>query len=47
MYDSAEGNQSIMFMANKEDLFNNSRNGIYYNDTEDPDLVLVNKVKEN
>ena len=47
MNDSAEGNQLIMVMTNKEVLFNKSRNGLYYLDLEDRDLVLVNKVEEN
>ena len=47
MYDSAEGNQFIMVMPDKEVLFNESRNGLYYHDMEDYDLVLVNTVEEN
>ena len=47
MYDCAKGNQLIIVMTNKEVLFNDSLNGIYYHDTEDRDLVLVNTVEEN
>ena len=47
MYDSAEGNQFIMVMPGKKVLFNKIRNGMYYNDIEDCDLVLVNTVEEN
>ena len=36
-----------MVMTNKEVLFNKIRNGIYYHDMEDCDLVLVNRVEEN
>ena len=47
MYDSAEDNQLIMVMPEKEVLFNEIHNGLYYHDLEDFDLVLVNTVKEN
>ena len=47
MYVSAEGNQIIMVMRNNEVLFNKSRNGLYYHDLDDRDLVLVNMVEEN
>ena len=36
-----------MVIPNKEVLFNESKNGLYYHDTEDCDLVLVNTVEEN
>ena len=47
MYDSAECNQFIVVITNKEVLFNESRNGLYYHDMEDCDLVLVDTVEEN
>ena len=47
MYDSAEGNQFVKVMPNKEVLFNESRNRLYYHDLEYYDLVLVNTVEEN
>ena len=36
-----------MVIHSNEVLFKDIRNGIYYNDPEDSDLVLVNKVEEN
>ena len=36
-----------MVIPNKEVLLKNTRNGIYYHDMEDNDLVLVNLVEEN
>ena len=36
-----------MFMPKNEVLFNVIHNGLYYNDMEDLDSVLVNTVKEN
>ena len=47
MYVSAEGNQIIIVMSNNEVLFNKSRNGLYYHDLDDRDLILVNMVEEN
>ena len=47
MNDRVEGNQLIMFMPDKEALFNDSRNGLYYNYLEDRDVVLVNTMEEN
>ena len=47
MYDSAEGKQFIVVMPDKEVLFNERCNGLYYNDMEDSYLVLVNVVEEN
>ena len=47
MYDSVEGNQSIIVISEKEVMFNESRNGIYYHDLEYRHLVLVNRVEEN
>ena len=46
MRNSAEGNQFIVVMLDKEVLFNESLNVIYYHDMEDFDLVLVNTVEE-
>ena len=45
MYDSAEGNQLIIVITDKEVLVKKSRNGIYYQNIEDRDLVLVNTVE--
>ena len=36
-----------MVMPDKEVLFNDTRNGLYYHDTEDRDLILFNTVEEN
>ena len=36
-----------MVMPDKEVLFNDIRNGLYYHDTEDHDLILFNTVEEN
>ena len=36
-----------MVMPDKADLFNESRNGIYFHDPEDCDLILINTVEEN
>ena len=47
MYDSAEGNTFIMVIPQKEVLFKQIQNGIYYHDLEDRDLVLVSTVEEN
>ena len=47
MYDSAEVNQFIIIMSNKEVLVNESRNGLYYHDLEYCDLVIVKTVEEN
>ena len=47
MYDSAERNQFILVVPDKEVVSNEIRDGIYYHDLEDRDLVLVNKVEEN
>ena len=47
MYYSAKGNQFIMIMPNKEVLFNESRNELYYHDMGDCNFVLVNMVEEN
>ena len=47
MYDGAEVDQFIMVMPDKYVLFDKSRNGLYYHDMEDCDLVLVNTVEEN
>ena len=47
MYDKAEGNQLIVVMPDKEVLFNERYNGIYYCDLEDCYLVLVNTLEEN
>ena len=47
MYDSAKGNQFIIFIPDKEVLFNKIRNGLYSHDIEDRDLALVNKVEVN
>ena len=44
---SAEGNQFIVVMSNKDVLLNKSCNGLYYHDLEDYDLVLFNTVEEN
>ena len=46
LYDKAEGNQFIMYIPNKEILFNERHNELYYHDQEDRDLVLVNTVEE-
>ena len=34
-------------MPDKEVLFNEIRNGLYYHDPEDRDLILINTVEEN
>ena len=47
MYDSAEGNKFIIFLSDKEVLFIEIFNGIYYHDLENRDLVLVNTLEEN
>ena len=47
MYDSAEDNQLIMVMPEKEVLLNEIHNGLYYHDIEDRDLLLVKTVEEN
>ena len=47
MYDSAEGKKIIMVMPDKEVLFNERQDGLYYHDMEDRDLVLVKPVEEN
>ena len=36
-----------MVVTDKEVLFNESRNGLYYNDPEDRDLIIINTVEEN
>ena len=47
MYDSMEGNKFIVVIPDKEVLFNDSHNGLYYHGLEDGDLVLFNMVEEN
>ena len=47
MYDGAEVDQFIMVVPDKNVLFDESRNGLYYHDMEDYDFVLVNTVEEN
>ena len=47
MYKSVEGNHFIIVITNKEVLFNETRNGIYFNDMEDRDLVTFNTVEKN
>ena len=44
IFDSAEGNKFIMVMSNKEALFNEICNGIYYHDLKGRDLLLVKTV---
>ena len=46
MYNSTEGNQLIIVMTEREVLFNDICNGLYHNDLEDCDLVLVNTLKK-
>ena len=46
MYGSAEGNQFIMIIPDKEVLFNEIRNVPYYYDLEDCDLLLVKTVEK-
>ena len=36
-----------MVMPDNEVLFNDIRNGLYYHDPEDRDLILINTVEEN
>ena len=38
IYDSAEGNQVTTIIPQKEVLFNDIHNGIYYHDLEDPNF---------
>ena len=45
MYNSTEGNQLIIVMTEREVLFNDICNGLYHNDLEDCDLVLVKRLK--
>ena len=47
MYGSAEGKQFIMIIPDKEVLFNEIRNGLYYRNMVDQYLVLVKTVEEN
>ena len=46
IYNSAEGNQFIMIMSDKELIFEERPNRLFYYDLEDHDLVLVNTVDE-
>ena len=45
MYDSAEENQLITVMTDKEVLFNKNHNEIYYHDPEGCNLALVKTVE--
>ena len=47
MYDSLEGNQFFIVMTDKKVLFNERRNGLYYHDMKDHDLVFSNTVEQN
>jgi hypothetical protein len=41
------GNDSIMVQPTKEVIFKQSDSGLYYHDTSDRAIGMVNKVKEN
>jgi hypothetical protein len=44
-YDSANGNQFVVVKPDKEIIFNESKEGLYYHDTANRAVVMVNTVK--
>jgi hypothetical protein len=45
-YDSANVNQFVVVKPDKEIIFNESKEGLYYHDTANQAMVMVNTVKE-
>jgi hypothetical protein len=46
-YDSTNGNQFVVIKPTKEVIFHQSQSGLYYHDTENRAVVMVNTVAEN
>jgi hypothetical protein len=46
-YNSSSGNQFVVEQPTKNVIFKQSRSGLYYHDTKDRSVVMVNTVKEN
>jgi hypothetical protein len=46
-YDSTAGNQFVIIQPDKEVIFNQSSSGLYYHDTANRAIVMVNTVAEN
>jgi hypothetical protein len=46
-YDITAGNQFVIIQPDKEVIFNQSSSGLYYHDTANQAIVMVNTVAEN
>jgi hypothetical protein len=46
-YDSSAGNQFVVKQPTKKVIFKQSLSGLYYHDTRDRAIVMVNTIKEN